>query len=193
MKVFMKRGKHCISEGTHIAFFFLNCLYITTTKKYVELQAPQFAKKLILTEFHSHNCSFCFQKYEQPAYEVNRYMYLYFVLFIIFGSFFTLNLFIGVIIDNFNQQKKKAGGSLEMLMTDDQKKYYNAMKRMQSKAPQKSIPRPKVHIVRRLSDLVAIPHSGRSVTIVVSSYGCRSNQCSTTGLTKTRGMYYPCC
>src|SRR5579859_4285451 len=34
-------------------------------------------------------------------------MYLYFVFFIIFGSFFTLNLFIGVIIDNFNAQKKK--------------------------------------------------------------------------------------
>lgn len=43
----------------------------------------------------------------QPLYEDNIYMYLYFVIFIIFGSFFTLNLFIGVIIDNFNQQKKK--------------------------------------------------------------------------------------
>lgn len=43
----------------------------------------------------------------QPIYEENLYMYLYFVIFIIFGSFFTLNLFIGVIIDNFNQQKKK--------------------------------------------------------------------------------------
>lgn len=43
----------------------------------------------------------------QPAYESNLYMYLYFVCFIIFGSFFTLNLFIGVIIDNFNQQKAK--------------------------------------------------------------------------------------
>lgn len=40
-------------------------------------------------------------------YEENLYMYLYFVCFIIFGSFFTLNLFIGVIIDNFNQQKAK--------------------------------------------------------------------------------------
>lgn len=36
-------------------------------------------------------------------------MYFYFVFFIIFGSFFTLNLFIGVIIDNFNEQKKKTG------------------------------------------------------------------------------------
>ncbi|CAL8268665.1 unnamed protein product [Lota lota] len=44
---------------------------------------------------------------EQPQYEVNLLMYLYFVIFIIFGAFFTLNLFIGVIIDNFNQQKKK--------------------------------------------------------------------------------------
>lgn len=44
---------------------------------------------------------------DQPDYEVNIYMYIYFVVFIIFGSFFTLNLFIGVIIDNFNQQKKK--------------------------------------------------------------------------------------
>lgn len=44
---------------------------------------------------------------EQPQWESNLYMYLYFVIFIIFGSFFTLNLFIGVIIDNFNQQKKK--------------------------------------------------------------------------------------
>jgi hypothetical protein len=74
-------------------------------------------------------------------------MYLYFVFFIIFGSFFTLNLFIGVIIDNFNEQKKKAGGSLEMFMTEDQKKYYNAMKKMGSKKPLKAIPRPKVYLI----------------------------------------------
>ncbi|XP_023707950.1 sodium channel protein para isoform X13 [Cryptotermes secundus] len=80
---------------------------------------------------------------KQPIRETNIYMYLYFVFFIIFGSFFTLNLFIGVIIDNFNEQKKKAGGSLEMFMTEDQKKYYNAMKKMGSKKPLKAIPRPK--------------------------------------------------
>ena len=48
-----------------------------------------------------------FQIGDQPIREVNISMYLYFVFFIIFGSFFTLNLFIGVIIDNFNEQKKK--------------------------------------------------------------------------------------
>ncbi|KAK8395287.1 hypothetical protein O3P69_006178 [Scylla paramamosain] len=79
---------------------------------------------------------------KQPIREWNINMYMYFVFFIIFGSFFTLNLFIGVIIDNFNEQKKKAGGSLEMFMTDDQKKYYNAMKKMGGKKPLKAIPRP---------------------------------------------------
>uniref|UniRef100_A0A8C2UTQ4 Sodium voltage-gated channel alpha subunit 1 n=1 Tax=Chinchilla lanigera TaxID=34839 RepID=A0A8C2UTQ4_CHILA len=79
----------------------------------------------------------------QPQYEESLYMYLYFVIFIIFGSFFTLNLFIGVIIDNFNQQKKKFGGQ-DIFMTEEQKKYYNAMKKLGSKKPQKPIPRPGV-------------------------------------------------
>ncbi|KAF2982471.1 hypothetical protein EK904_003903, partial [Melospiza melodia maxima] len=79
---------------------------------------------------------------DQPKYEDNLYMYLYFVIFIIFGSFFTLNLFIGVIIDNFNQQKKKI--SQDIFMTEEQKKYYNAMKKLGSKKPQKPIPRPVV-------------------------------------------------
>ncbi|XP_059123161.1 sodium channel protein type 10 subunit alpha isoform X5 [Peromyscus eremicus] len=77
----------------------------------------------------------------QPRWEDNLYMYLYFVVFIIFGGFFTLNLFVGVIIDNFNQQKKKLGGQ-DIFMTEEQKKYYNAMKKLGSKKPQKPIPRP---------------------------------------------------
>eukprot|EP00094_Tigriopus_californicus_P006087 TCALIF_05863-PA protein Name:"Similar to para Sodium channel protein para (Drosophila melanogaster)" AED:0.15 eAED:0.18 QI:29/0.48/0.42/0.88/0.68/0.76/26/1108/2230 len=55
---------------------------------------------------------------QQPIREVNIYMYLYFVFFIILGSFFTLNLFIG-------------------------KKYYAAMKKMGNKKPVKAIPRPR--------------------------------------------------
>uniref|UniRef100_A0A8C0FMN8 Sodium channel protein n=1 Tax=Bubo bubo TaxID=30461 RepID=A0A8C0FMN8_BUBBB len=89
---------------------------------------------------HSLYTSYCLYVLEQPKYEDNLYMYLYFVIFIIFGSFFTLNLFIGVIIDNFNQQKKKI--SQDIFMTEEQKKYYNAMKKLGSKKPQKPIPRP---------------------------------------------------
>nr|KAF6335754.1 sodium voltage-gated channel alpha subunit 11 [Pipistrellus kuhlii] len=104
------------------------------------------------------------EKEAQPAFETNIYMYLYFVFFIIFGSFFTLNLFIGVIIDNFNHQQKKISigvalnmflklliitrlffiylGGQDIFMTEEQKKYYNAMKKLGSKKPQKPIPRP---------------------------------------------------
>lgn len=123
---------------------------------------------------NSHVFSFSSQVEEQPIKEINLYMYLYFVIFIIFGSFFTLNLFIGVIIDNFNQQKRKIGadallielkiftvwqilvdntenniilplqGGQDIFMTEEQKKYYNAMKKLGSKKPQKPIPRPTV-------------------------------------------------
>lgn len=47
----------------------------------------------------------------QPQREANLYAYLYFVIFIVCGSFFTLNLFIGVIIDNFNMLKKKVSAA----------------------------------------------------------------------------------
>ncbi|KAM7387671.1 hypothetical protein PAMA_010015 [Pampus argenteus] len=89
----------------------------------------------------------------QPVYEDNMYMYLYFVCFIIFGSFFTLNLFIGVIIDNFNQQKAKLGGT-DIFMTEEQKKYYNAMKKLGSKKPQKPVPRPENKFQALVFDLV---------------------------------------
>nr|XP_061810211.1 sodium channel protein type 4 subunit alpha-like [Nerophis lumbriciformis] len=91
---------------------------------------------------------------EQPIKEINLYMYLYFVIFIIFGSFFTLNLFIGVIIDNFNQQKRKLGGQ-DIFMTEEQKKYYNAMKKLGSKKPQKPIPRPLNEVQGFFFDVVA--------------------------------------
>ncbi|NXP82033.1 SCN2A protein, partial [Ramphastos sulfuratus] len=98
---------------------------------------------------------------DQPKYEDNLYMYIYFVAFIIFGSFFTLNLFIGVIIDNFNQQKKKIIflllfylGGQDIFMTEEQKKYYNAMKKLGSKKPQKPIPRPTNKLQGLVFDIV---------------------------------------
>lgn len=111
----------------------------------------------------------------QPQREANLWAYVYFVIFIVCGSFFTLNLFIGVIIDNFNMLKKKVstfqtqwlgsvllwrilyvrgcfflccvhlqyeGGVLEMFLTESQKHYYTAMKKLGRKKPQKVIKRP---------------------------------------------------
>ncbi|CAF3347635.1 unnamed protein product [Rotaria socialis] len=91
----------------------------------------------------------------QPEYEVNVYILIYFVLFIVFGAFFTLNLFIGVVIDNFNQQKRmlRLDGSIDILMTEDQKKYRNALKKMVKKKPTKAFPRPRFAFARFLFDL----------------------------------------
>ncbi|XP_054641552.1 sodium channel, voltage gated, type VIII, alpha subunit b isoform X5 [Dunckerocampus dactyliophorus] len=103
---------------------------------------------------------------DQPMYEDNLYMYIYFVIFIIFGSFFTLNLFIGVIIDNFNQQKKKFGGQ-DIFMTEEQKKYYNAMKKLGSKKPQKPIPRPQNKIQGMVFDFVTQQVFDISIMILI--------------------------
>ncbi len=54
------------------------------------------------------------ERNQQPHREANIYMYLYFVAFVVFGSFFTLNLLVGVIIDKFNEQKARGGASLEV-------------------------------------------------------------------------------
>uniref|UniRef100_A0A8D0A4N1 Sodium channel protein n=1 Tax=Sander lucioperca TaxID=283035 RepID=A0A8D0A4N1_SANLU len=102
---------------------------------------------------------------DQPDYEVNIYMYIYFVVFIIFGSFFTLNLFIGVIIDNFNQQKKKIRP--DIFMTEEQKKYYNAMKKLGSKKPQKPIPRPQNKVQGMVFDFVTQQVFDISIMILI--------------------------
>ena len=44
---------------------------------------------------------------EQPADESYLGAYFYFVIFIVVGAFFVLNLFVGVIIDNFNSLKRR--------------------------------------------------------------------------------------
>uniref|UniRef100_A0A452ILN9 Sodium channel protein n=1 Tax=Gopherus agassizii TaxID=38772 RepID=A0A452ILN9_9SAUR len=103
---------------------------------------------------------------QQPKYEESLYMYFYFVIFIIFGAFFTLNLFIGVIIDNFNQQKKKLGGQ-DIFMTEEQKKYYNAMKKLGSKKPQKPIPRPANKFQGLMFDIVTKQAFDISIMILI--------------------------
>ncbi len=52
---------------------------------------------------------------QQPDWEASLYNYFYFVIFIVCGSFFTLNLFIGVIIDNFNMLKKQVSAVTTIL------------------------------------------------------------------------------
>ncbi len=46
----------------------------------------------------------------QPKRDTHVVKALYFILFIIVGHMFILNLFVGVVIDNFNHMKEQLGG-----------------------------------------------------------------------------------
>lgn len=79
----------------------------------------------------------------QPIQEVNLYMYLFFVFFVIIGSFNTLNLIVGVIIKSLNDNRRGAKCFLELYMSEDQKKDCCCDDDSEGKTP-KTIPRPKV-------------------------------------------------
>lgn len=66
---------------------------------------------------------------------------IFFVIFMIIGSQFILNLFVGVIMDNFNKikEKEEMGG---MFVTDDQKKWLDAQRLGLSKALVKKVEKP---------------------------------------------------
>ncbi|XP_019721876.1 sodium channel protein type 4 subunit alpha B-like isoform X2 [Hippocampus comes] len=89
----------------------------------------------------------------QPEYEANAYMIIYFIIFIIFGSFFTFNFLIGAIFEHLKQHKAKLG-AIGLFMTEEQMKLYNSLKTLSCKKPRVTIPRPQNKIRGLLFDLV---------------------------------------
>uniref|UniRef100_A0A3Q3QX93 EF-hand domain-containing protein n=1 Tax=Monopterus albus TaxID=43700 RepID=A0A3Q3QX93_MONAL len=89
---------------------------------------------------------------EQPFFEDNLYMYLYFIFFIIFGCFFTINLFIRVFIDTLNLHRYKI--RKHVFMTAEQQQCSQTMKKRLTEAPVKPLPRPQSECLARLFDLV---------------------------------------
>ncbi|RDD37340.1 Sodium channel protein 60E [Trichoplax sp. H2] len=96
---------------------------------------------------------------QQPIPLNNKSAYIYFVAFIIIGSFFSLNLIVSVIIDCFYALKQKSeSGSLgiptDLFMTESQKRWYNVMKTMSKSKPVRRIPLPKRDSQKRLLAIV---------------------------------------
>ncbi|GFY37082.1 sodium channel protein type 4 subunit alpha B [Trichonephila inaurata madagascariensis] len=63
--------------------------------------------------------------------------YYYFVIvFIAVGGFFSLNLFVGIIIDTYKQMRKEiGGGDFESKLTETQRNYYHAMLKFSRRKP----------------------------------------------------------
>ena len=80
-----------------------------------------------------------------PDAEFNPIWVFFFIIFIIVGSFFFLNLFVGVVISTFNQEHDKLGGI--DLLTEKQKEWIELRLLVLRSAPQRRLKAPK-HRVR---------------------------------------------
>ena len=57
----------------------------------------------------------------EPKNGSRPYLAVFYIMFIIVGSFFILNLFVGVVISTYNREKEKLGKNF--LLNDKQKKW----------------------------------------------------------------------
>ena len=107
----------------------------------------------------------------QPFPELNMNYYIYYVVFIVICSFFLLNLFVGVIIDDFNALKKKyeGGTALQLFMTDSQKQYYSTIRQLGSKKPKKAIIQPKNKFARLMFDIANSPRFEYAIAAVIGA------------------------
>jgi len=58
--------------------------------------------------------------YQAPITNYNPYIAYYFVIFIFIGSFFFLNLFIGVIFESFNEANSEESSLAAMIFPPDE-------------------------------------------------------------------------
>ncbi|GAX83897.1 hypothetical protein CEUSTIGMA_g11321.t1, partial [Chlamydomonas eustigma] len=77
---------------------------------------------------------------EQPLYNNNIFMALYFVVYIVLGVFLTLNMVIGVAINTFNRLKEEQGS---MFLTESQQEWLTIQRMMASVQLKKTFPKPK--------------------------------------------------
>jgi hypothetical protein len=70
---------------------------------------------------------------KQPIYKNNQYLSLYFIAFMIIGSMLVVNLFIGVIIDNFNKIKESEEIGANWMVTPAQRQWMEVQQIMVKK------------------------------------------------------------
>jgi len=78
----------------------------------------------------------------QPKPEVGTYKILYFISYMVVGSVFILNLFVGVVIDNFNKIKEREEMG-NVYVTDAQRDWIEVQKLCMNKPLKIKPPDPK--------------------------------------------------
>lgn len=72
------------------------------------------------------------------------YWAIFFIVFMLIGSFFLLNLFVGVVISNFNRERDKIGGN--NLLTEAQKEWIDSRLLVINSKPEKKLKPPRNRI-----------------------------------------------
>eukprot|EP01064_Diplonema_japonicum_P027866 TRINITY_DN4146_c1_g1_i1.p1 TRINITY_DN4146_c1_g1~~TRINITY_DN4146_c1_g1_i1.p1 ORF type:complete len:1687 (+),score=370.93 TRINITY_DN4146_c1_g1_i1:73-5133(+) len=68
---------------------------------------------------------------QSPRENYNKFWAAYFLAFIVFGSFFIINMFIGVLIDTYYQEKEKAAkGGGQLFLNEKQKQWVSQHRKM---------------------------------------------------------------
>ncbi|XP_037113469.1 sodium channel protein type 4 subunit alpha B-like isoform X2 [Syngnathus acus] len=134
----------------NVGMGFLSLLHVATVKGWLDLMASAMDSKEVES---------------QPEYEANMFTSLYFVFFIILGSFFTFNFLISTIIEHLKWQKAKLGAT-GIFMTQDQMTLYDSLKAFSQKKTQRSVPRPQNKIQGLLFDLVTKDFFDIAFTVV---------------------------
>lgn len=104
---------------------------------------------------------------KQPINQYNLYSYIYFIIFVVIGSFVLLNLFISVMIDHFYAIKKQQDdyGATKTFLSPIQKTWLLTVKRSLRKKPVKVVKRPTSKFLARIFDMLC---SGKfEVAIIV--------------------------
>ena len=87
------------------------------------------------------------------AAESNVYASIYVYVFLVIGSFFSVNLFIGVMIDKFNRLKEELDGSA--LLTPAQRQWVSLQRYLVTVKPVAAPPRPRRCIPSLIYSVVA--------------------------------------
>ena len=76
-------------------------------------------------------------KHMQPKRDAGKSHIIFFVLFMLVGAFFVMELFVGVVIDNFNRLKETKGGNI--FMTESQEEWAKTQAFIMKIKPEKKI------------------------------------------------------
>lgn len=103
---------------------------------------------------------------KQPQKDYQVWMLIYFICFMVIGSLFIINLFVGVIIDNFNKIKESEEiGGKGLLITPDQKKWIEIQHIMIRQSLRIQTPEPKNKFRKKI--YVCVNHEYFEIFIMV--------------------------